>query len=196
MNMSPPDWLRLGTYVRERRTELGLTQEEIATRGGPSTATLRLIEGGKGPFRAKSLRQLADALHWTPESPRAITAGREPAEVLELHQDSGAAINGHAVRPLASVSTEPEPEPPPAEVSISLDAVRAIVGPALVDTATSIRRHAETVLARNWRATGDDIFPGEPDLAELWDLAPSLPVPERSRYAAIMRLGRQQRKSG
>ena len=75
MQMSPPDYPRLGSYVRERRPELGLTQEEIATRGGPSTATLRLIEGGKGPFRAKSLRQLADALHWTPESPRAQECG-------------------------------------------------------------------------------------------------------------------------
>ena len=98
--------------------------------------------------------------------------------------------------PLEPATTPSAPLPPPAEVSISLDTVRAIVGPALVDTATSIRRHAETVLARNPHATGEDIFPGEPDLAELWDLAPSLSVPERSRYAAIMRLGRQQRKSG
>ena len=105
-------------------------------------------------------------------------------------------LNGHVVRPLASVSTEPEPESPPAEITISLDTVRAIIGPAVMDTATAIRRHAESVLARNPHATGPDIFPDEPDLAELWDLAPSLSVPERSRYGAYMRLGRQQRKSG
>ena len=74
--------------------------------------------------------------------------------------------------------------------------MRAIVGPAVMDTASAIRRHAEAVLARNPDATGSDVFPGEPDLAGMWDLAPDLSIYERSRYAAIMRLGRGQRKSG
>ncbi len=148
MQMSPPDWPRLGRYVRERRAELGLTQEEVATRGGPSTATLRLIEGGEhGPFRAKSLRQLADALHWTPESPRAILTGREPVEVADGH-------------PPVSVSTDPEPtEAEPAPVSPAVasaigDAIDSLLGPFAPAIDAEIRR----ARMRNPHATGADIF--------------------------------------
>ena len=73
------DWERLASYVRERREELGLTQEEVASRGGPSTATLRLIENNAtDSYRQKSLRQLEDALGWTRGSVLAILAGDEP----------------------------------------------------------------------------------------------------------------------
>lgn len=74
------DWERLARHVRERREELGLTQEEVASRGGPSTATLRLIENNAGDsYRQKSLRQLEDALGWARGSVLAILAGEEPA---------------------------------------------------------------------------------------------------------------------
>ncbi len=81
VSMAPKDWKRLAGYVRERRDELGLTQEQVAAAGGPSTATLRLIEtSAQSEYRAKSLRQLEDALRWRSGSVRAILAGGEPAE--------------------------------------------------------------------------------------------------------------------
>jgi transcriptional regulator with XRE-family HTH domain len=70
---------RVARYVRARREELGLTQEDVATRGGPSTATLRLIEGASLTTpRPKSLRQLETALYWGPGSALAIYRGGEP----------------------------------------------------------------------------------------------------------------------
>lgn len=74
---------RLARYVRERREELGMTQEGVANRGGPSTATLRLIEGASLTTpRPKSLRQLEIALYWGPGSALAVYRGGEPV-ILE-----------------------------------------------------------------------------------------------------------------
>ncbi len=79
--MGEPDRARLARYVRERREALGMTQEEVATSGGPSTATLRLIENASPSTpRLKSMRQLENALDWEPGSVRAILRGGEPAE--------------------------------------------------------------------------------------------------------------------
>lgn len=65
--------------VRERREELGMTQEDVATSGGPSTATLRLIENASPTTpRLKSQRQLENALDWEPGSYRALMQGGEP----------------------------------------------------------------------------------------------------------------------
>lgn len=70
---------RVARRVRERREELGMTQEEVATSGGPSTATLRLIENASPSIpRLKSQRQLENALDWEPGSYRALMMGGEP----------------------------------------------------------------------------------------------------------------------
>ena len=174
--MSPPDYPRLGRYVRERRTDLGLTQEEIATRGGPSTATLRLIEGGKGPFRAKSLRQLADALHWTPESPRAILAGREPAE------EAGTTRSTRAVQPELAADIEP-PEPVSPAVADAIASLIALVTP-MIDT--EIRR-ARLRLQRQ-DVLGREVFTNEYE-AMVWDLQ-KLPEFRRIRTIAALRAHR------
>src|ERR1700693_3871198 len=77
--MTSRDWPRLGTCVRERRRELGLTQGDVAARGGPSTLTQRYIEGAQHTsYNAKSLRQLEDALGWARGSVRDVLAGGEP----------------------------------------------------------------------------------------------------------------------
>lgn len=63
-----------------------MTQEEVATSGGPSTATLRLIENASPTTpRPKSLRQLENALEWAPGSYRALLAGGEPTEKVTVH---------------------------------------------------------------------------------------------------------------
>lgn len=175
--MSPPDWPRLGHYVRERRTELGLTQEEIATRGGPSTATLRLIEGGKGPFRAKSLRQLADALHWTAESPHAILAGREPAEAAGHHSGTRSA----ELEPATGI--EP-PEPVSPAVASAISGLVASLTPAVE---VDIRRARLRMQRQD--VTGWEVFADEYE-AKIWDL--QLPESRRVAIIAFLRAKRAQ----
>lgn len=71
---------RLGRLIRERRKALNLTQAEVQAAGGPSTATLRLIEGGKHTdFRPSTSQPLEKALHWAPGSIASILAGGVPS---------------------------------------------------------------------------------------------------------------------
>jgi hypothetical protein len=188
MPSTPEARHRLAERMEERRQELRLTWQGVAEAGHVSLRALQSARTGTAAIMPLTQRGIEDGLRWPQGYVQAILDDREPAA-------KAAVMNGHAPRHAAPAS-EPEPEPPAAEVTITLDTVRAIVGPALIDTATAVRRHAETVLARNPDATGRDIFPDEPDIAGMWDCGPDLSVPERSRYAAIMCLGRQEwRKS-
>jgi transcriptional regulator with XRE-family HTH domain len=73
------DWSHLGRLVRDRRTELGLTQAEVHGAGGPSPATLYLLEtGGRGSYRPQVLRRLERALGWRAGSVRRVLAGGHP----------------------------------------------------------------------------------------------------------------------
>lgn len=84
---------RLGRLIRERRKQLNLTQADIQAAGGPSTATLRLIEGGKHTdFRPSTSQPLEKVLHWHPGSIAAILKGGGPSV-------SGV-IRGQAGRPI------------------------------------------------------------------------------------------------
>jgi transcriptional regulator with XRE-family HTH domain len=59
-------WEKLGKEVRARRTELGLTQTELADRGGPSVETLRTVENNRaGRLSARMRRALERVLHMT-----------------------------------------------------------------------------------------------------------------------------------
>lgn len=74
-----PDRRRLARRVRERRAELGLTQQELAGAGGPSTATLRFLENAAPiAYKGKSLRQLEQSLGWAAGSVKALLDGGEP----------------------------------------------------------------------------------------------------------------------
>jgi len=74
------DWANLAAQVKDRREELGLTQEQVAASGGPSTATLRLIETNNAKsYRAKTFTQLETALRWRNGSVRRILAGQGPS---------------------------------------------------------------------------------------------------------------------
>lgn len=212
----PPE----AVLIRVAREAAGLTITEAARRvseanpdASISTARWSQIEQGyeirRGQpqeVRAKPgmLAQMAAVFHRiTPE--RLAGEGNRPdaapilAEIGPREETS----------PLASVSMgNGHTPPPPAEVTITLETVRAIVSMAVIETATAIRQHAEMILARSphaagckWPKTrtcpcplGGDIFPGEPSLAHLWDLAPSLSIYEKSRYAAYMRLGEEEQR--
>ncbi|MBD7949630.1 helix-turn-helix domain-containing protein [Oerskovia rustica] len=59
------DIARLGPLVRARREELGLSQEDVAALGGPSTTTLSKIENGEAKaIRLRTARDLDRALGW------------------------------------------------------------------------------------------------------------------------------------
>ncbi|GAA2606824.1 hypothetical protein GCM10010399_42200 [Dactylosporangium fulvum] len=73
-------WDHLGRLIRERRAELGLTQREVHSVGGPSPATLYQLESGqRGSYRPHILRRLERALGWGAGSVRRILAGGLPA---------------------------------------------------------------------------------------------------------------------
>lgn len=84
-------WDKLGTEVRRRRTELGLTQEQVAERGGPSTPTLRTLENNRANRLSPRLRRsLERSLHWATGSVDDILAGDSPtpAEPVSTASDS------------------------------------------------------------------------------------------------------------
>lgn len=82
------DWNRVAEYVRTRRTELRLTQDDVQDRGGPSAAKLREIENKRSQtLSASKRRDLERAIEWTDGSFDSVLRGGEPS-VKRL--DSGA----------------------------------------------------------------------------------------------------------
>ena len=101
------DWARLGRCVRSRREELGLTQAEVHAAGGPSPATLYLLETGqRDSYRPRLLRGLERALGWAPESIARVLAG---GDALLEHEELPGPPRPRA--PLGSAA----PIPPPVE---------------------------------------------------------------------------------
>lgn len=71
-----PGWGALAYAVQQRRARLGMTQEDISARGGPSTVTVRNIESAaSGNFRARTLFQLDEALAWGKGTSQEIVEG-------------------------------------------------------------------------------------------------------------------------
>jgi transcriptional regulator with XRE-family HTH domain len=64
-----PKWGRLGTVVRERREELGLTTREVARRAGCSATYVSLLESGErgGTNMGVKARRIFRTLRLTPE---------------------------------------------------------------------------------------------------------------------------------
>lgn len=81
--------IRPGRLIRERRKALELTQADVQAAGGPSTATLRLVEGGKHTdFRPSTIQPLEKALHWGPGS-IAILQGGGPSVSGVIREQAG-----------------------------------------------------------------------------------------------------------
>jgi DNA-binding XRE family transcriptional regulator len=78
------DWLYLAQLIKERRLELGLTQAEVHSAGGPAPATLYLLENGcRTSFSPQILRRLERALGWSTGSIRRVLVGGRPALIGE-----------------------------------------------------------------------------------------------------------------
>jgi hypothetical protein len=87
------DWQRVAEYVRERRTDLGMTQADVQAEGGPATATQRLIEGAlRDSYQPAILGRLERALRWKRGSIRAIRNGGEPMPEAPLSEHSAPAL--------------------------------------------------------------------------------------------------------
>ena len=72
-------WEKLGQQVRDRRTELGLTQTEVAERGGPSVETLRALENNRaGRLSPRVRRALERVLQWQTGSIDVVLDGGVP----------------------------------------------------------------------------------------------------------------------
>lgn len=76
-------WARVGQYARDRRKQLGLTQEQIKAGGGPSTALVRQVEKGtyNAQMQAGVQRAYEEKLQWHWGSIERIRQGGEPVPV-------------------------------------------------------------------------------------------------------------------
>lgn len=71
----------LAQYIRRRRKQLGLSQSDLQVRGGPSAATVRLIEAGVSPqLQRGTKRGIEAALDW-PEGAIDMLLGDNPAKL-------------------------------------------------------------------------------------------------------------------
>ena len=76
--------LRFGRIVRERRDYLGLRQDQVAARGGPSTTTLTKVENGTPPAPTPgTLRKLDVGLGWEQGSATRAVSGGDPTPTHE-----------------------------------------------------------------------------------------------------------------
>jgi transcriptional regulator with XRE-family HTH domain len=81
MTDTRPDLARFGAIVKARREELGLRQDQLSDRGGPSTTTLTKVENASGVPADVTIRKLDVALRWQPGSARRTLHGGEPEVV-------------------------------------------------------------------------------------------------------------------
>ena len=89
-NVRIMSWEKLGTAVRDRRTELGLTQTDVSDQGGPSVETLRLIERNRaGRLSPRIRRSLERVLQWQSGSIDAVLDGDAPTPAPDAPQTSG-----------------------------------------------------------------------------------------------------------
>lgn len=78
-----PGWDTLAYAVRQRRKRLGMTQKDVADRGGPGIATMNKIEAARDtPFRPRTLTSLDTALGWEPGTAHGIVTGDIPGAWL------------------------------------------------------------------------------------------------------------------
>ena len=77
--MKAPETNRLGTYVRDRRAELQLSQEGLAERAGVSRQAISQIELGQIRLSASTARRLARALRMGPNGTNRLIDLIEPA---------------------------------------------------------------------------------------------------------------------
>ena len=102
------DRQRLAAFVRERRTALGLSQEQVAAAGGPSSATQRKIENGHHGSYPATQRRLETALGWEHGSARRILDGGDPILAAPAVTAAAGLAAAEATAIGAATVTEPD----------------------------------------------------------------------------------------
>ncbi|MDQ1247902.1 MAG: hypothetical protein QG597_2274 [Actinomycetota bacterium] len=176
---------QLGAWVRERRRELGLTQEAVAARGPLSPKTVRTVESGKATgLRNPTRVGLERALEWPAGSVReAVEQGRRPEPVADKPKspsrkapgDQGpetetAAVPVSAPQQMASGNLSEGPAAAGTSLAVAkavlnlrrrLSSMRDTLGPSEVEAAlaelTESQRDAEIALgqAMQWIVNDD-----------------------------------------
>lgn len=79
--MASEAWKRVARAVRQGREQLGLTQAELASKAGVSEPTIRVLETARRTgYQRATLREIASALGWTPDSIDRILDDKPPVE--------------------------------------------------------------------------------------------------------------------
>lgn len=79
---------RLGRYAKQRRDQLGMTQQNVWDAGGPSDTTQSGIELGTATgVQRSTLLRLERALRWAPGSARAVMDGGQPTPMKDARED-------------------------------------------------------------------------------------------------------------
>ncbi len=73
------DWARLGTYIKERREKLRLSQAALAVAADVSVSTVQNFEHGRVPDTwPRRLGRVTERLGWAPRSEEEILRGGDP----------------------------------------------------------------------------------------------------------------------
>ena len=175
----------LARRMEERRVELRLYWEDVARAGGVSLRALHSARNGDREIRPLTQRGIEDGLQWPAGYIHAILRGKTPPGL-----DSDAP-------PQPPAAPEPEaPQPPDDQVRLPAGVAAQMSDVALRSIAPSMLEHVQDALARNPAAAGADLFPGEPEVARVWDIMSSAEPPfslsYRVVYAATARLQNMQ----
>jgi len=78
------DWTHLASAIRQRRDQIGMTQQQVAENAAVSTMTVRNLEAARAYTRLPpSLGAVERALGWEHGSAQAVLAGGEPTLVRQ-----------------------------------------------------------------------------------------------------------------
>ena len=152
------DWRYFGECVRARRIELGLTQEDVRARGGPSTATMNLIETWqKQSYSTHTFTVLERALEWEPGSYRRCLRHLAPVPLNPTRPGPAAASRRGFLFPGVGRVLAPEVE------------VRAATITGQVAGASGVSVDDIEVMANSDLPTGTKLFPRSQHYADRWD---------------------------
>ncbi|OWM07715.1 hypothetical protein B7435_07240 [Mycolicibacterium peregrinum] len=80
----------LGRAIRMRRTQLQLTQDQLAAKSGLNAVSISLMENGRqGPPQPRTIARLEENLKWKPGAIEQILSGEDPAQFADDPPSAG-----------------------------------------------------------------------------------------------------------
>lgn len=120
---------RLAAAMDQRRIELRLQWEEVASRAGISTAHLRKFRRGGAELGALARAQLEEALQWAPSSLLLVEAGQDPILLPSATSARPAEAEAEESAPRPSPHPPRERRPTVEELRAEIDAHLARMSP-------------------------------------------------------------------